>query len=147
MREVLGDVQKIEYDNAQWLDQAGGRLAIYYRVEGAFNLDEESSELRDAYGRSRFGQGCLLARRLVERGVPFVEVVLDASGAGSWDSHVNNFDMVHTHGREVLHSQIRTRVGIVTRTGDQQRRVLWTQESWPQLGDTSWSNRNETRKL
>lgn len=84
------------------LEVASKHAAIYdsalrmveTRGEGAFNLDEESSELRDAYGRSRFGQGCLLARRLVERGVPFVEVVLDASGAGSWDSHVNNFDMV-----------------------------------------------------
>ena len=40
----------------------------------AFQLEEEKAELRDAYGRNRFGQGCLLARRLVERGVAFVEV-------------------------------------------------------------------------
>ncbi|TWU11058.1 DUF1501 domain-containing protein [Allorhodopirellula heiligendammensis] len=64
------------------------------RGEGAFNLDEEPAELRDAYGRSRFGQGCLLARRLVERGVPFVEVSLDATGDASWDSHLNNFRAV-----------------------------------------------------
>ncbi len=64
------------------------------RGEGAFNLDEEPTELRDAYGRSRFGQGCLLARRLVERGVPCVEVTLDASAGGSWDSHLNNFRTV-----------------------------------------------------
>ncbi|HEX4611932.1 MAG TPA: DUF1501 domain-containing protein, partial [Urbifossiella sp.] len=38
-----------------------------------------------------FGQGCLLARRLVERGVPFVEVTL-----GGWDTHQNNFDQVRT---------------------------------------------------
>jgi hypothetical protein len=55
----------------------------------AFNLDEESSALRDAYGRNLFGQGCLLARRLVERGVPFVEVTL-----GGWDTHIENFDLV-----------------------------------------------------
>ena len=42
----------------------------------AFDLDEEPAALRDAYGRNLFGQGCLLARRLVERGVPFVEVTL-----------------------------------------------------------------------
>jgi len=64
------------------------------RGEGAFDLDEEPAVLRDAYGRSRFGQGCLLARRLVERGVPFVEVSLDASAGGSWDSHANNFAAV-----------------------------------------------------
>lgn len=64
------------------------------RGEGAFDLDDEPSVLRDAYGRSRFGQGCLLARRLVERGVPFVEVALDAAQNASWDSHVNNFASV-----------------------------------------------------
>ncbi len=62
--------------------------------EGAFKLDEEPSVLRDAYGRNRFGQGCLLARRLVERGVSFVEVTLDAAANGSWDSHVNNATVV-----------------------------------------------------
>ncbi len=63
---------------------------------GAFELDKESDELRDRYGRNRFGQGCLLARRLVERGVPFVEVGLsDVPGAaGNWDTHSNNFDQV-----------------------------------------------------
>jgi uncharacterized protein (DUF1501 family) len=55
----------------------------------AFDLDGEPAKLRDAYGRSTFGQGCLLARRLVERGVPFVEVTL-----GGWDTHDNNFEQV-----------------------------------------------------
>ena len=55
----------------------------------AFELEEESDRLRDAYGRNLFGQGCLLARRLVEQGVPFVEV-----GLGGWDTHQNNFDAV-----------------------------------------------------
>lgn len=64
------------------------------RGEGAFDLDDEPEALRDAYGRSRFGQGCLLARRLVQRGVPFVEVSLGSAGEVSWDSHVNNFRSV-----------------------------------------------------
>jgi len=64
------------------------------QAEGAFRLEEEPAELRDAYGRSRFGQGCLLARRLVERGVPFVEVTLNGSAAGTWDTHLNNFRTV-----------------------------------------------------
>jgi hypothetical protein len=55
----------------------------------AFNLDEEPDKLRDAYGRNLFGQGCLLARRLVERGVPFVEVSLNG-----WDTHNQNFEQV-----------------------------------------------------
>lgn len=52
----------------------------------AFDLTQEKAELRDAYGRDAFGQGCLLARRLVERGVRFVEVSLHG-----WDTHSNNF--------------------------------------------------------
>jgi hypothetical protein len=55
----------------------------------AFDLSEEKAGLRDKYGRNRFGQGCLLARRLVERSVPFVEVSL-----GGWDTHDNNFAQV-----------------------------------------------------
>jgi len=52
----------------------------------AFDLTQEPAELRQAYGKESFGQGCLLARRLVEHGVRFVEVAL-----GGWDTHTANF--------------------------------------------------------
>jgi len=55
----------------------------------AFDLDAEDNKLRDKYGRDRFGQGCLLARRLVEHGVRHVEVTF-----GSWDTHNANFTRV-----------------------------------------------------
>jgi uncharacterized protein (DUF1501 family) len=48
----------------------------------AFNLDEEPETMRDAYGRHKFGQSCLLARRLIEAGVSFVEVF-----RRGWDDH------------------------------------------------------------
>lgn len=48
----------------------------------AFDLGRESDQQRERYGRHPFGQGCLLARRLVEAGVPFVEVY-----QGNWDIH------------------------------------------------------------
>jgi hypothetical protein len=62
----------------------------------AFELSEEKESLRDAYGRNLFGQGCLLARRLVERGVPFVEVTLNTipGAPGGWDTHNQNFEQV-----------------------------------------------------
>jgi hypothetical protein len=65
----------------------------------AFNLDEEPAALRDRYGRNQFGQGCLLARRLVERGVPFVEVTHggvsgELGSPIAWDTHLQNFDML-----------------------------------------------------
>ncbi len=55
----------------------------------AFDLDEEPDALRKKYGGDRFGQGCLLARRLVEHGVRFVEVSF-----GNWDTHNANFTRV-----------------------------------------------------
>lgn len=55
----------------------------------AFDLSEESGKIRGDYGESNFGQGCLLARRLVEVGVRFVEVTL-----GGWDTHFDNFTAV-----------------------------------------------------
>jgi hypothetical protein len=62
----------------------------------AFSLDEEPAAVRDAYGRNQFGQSCLLARRLVERGVPFVEVTLGGINGQTfaWDTHQQNFEVV-----------------------------------------------------
>jgi hypothetical protein len=57
------------------------------RYQDSFNLDRESAKVRDAYGRGSFGSGCLMARRLVEKGVSYVEVSL-----GGWDTHNSNFD-------------------------------------------------------
>jgi uncharacterized protein (DUF1501 family) len=52
----------------------------------AFKVMQEPEEVREKYGTSGFGRGCLMARRLVEMGVPFVEVDL-----GGWDTHAGNF--------------------------------------------------------
>ena len=54
-----------------------------------FDLDQETPETHARYGTSRFGQGCLLARRLLQHDVPFVEVSL-----GGWDTHADNFASV-----------------------------------------------------
>lgn len=59
----------------------------------AFDLTKEEDETRDRYGRNRFGQACLLARRLVENGVRFIEV-----DDGGWDTHGNNFERVGEKG-------------------------------------------------
>jgi hypothetical protein len=61
----------------------------------AFDLSDEPESLRNDYGKSIFGQGCLMARRLIERGVPFVEVSLGSSSGGpGWDTHSDNFNSV-----------------------------------------------------
>src|SRR5664280_1405018 len=53
----------------------------------AFDLTEEKDAARDRYGRNQFGQSCLLARRLVEAGVPFITI-----NDGGWDTHKDNFE-------------------------------------------------------
>lgn len=52
-----------------------------------FDLSKEKDELRDRYGRHTFGQECLVARRLVENGVPYVVI----NYPGGWDTHSNHF--------------------------------------------------------
>jgi uncharacterized protein (DUF1501 family) len=53
----------------------------------AFDIADEDSKTTDRYGDTEFGRGCLLARRLVERGVTFVEVK-----SSNWDTHQDNFE-------------------------------------------------------
>jgi uncharacterized protein (DUF1501 family) len=83
------------YDNALRMTQS--------EAASAFDLSQEPAKVRDAYGKGVFGQGCLLARRLVERGVPFVEVSLTSSVAGGfgWDTHSNNFEIVKALSTEL----------------------------------------------
>lgn len=71
------------------------------QMQGMFDLSKESPKSANAYGRTRFGQSCLLARRLVEAGVPFVQVnwsdhveAEEDSGDGGWDHHYRNFQIM-----------------------------------------------------
>ncbi len=90
-----GAAHRLVYERA-------GRL-MRSQAAAAFELEREPAKVRDAYGRGRFGQGCLLARRLVERGVPFVEVTLGSIEANSpgWDTHQNNFPAVRNLSGEL----------------------------------------------
>ena len=60
----------------------------------AFNLDREPQPVRDMYGPTPFGQSCLLARRLVEAGVPLITVY--SAGNRDWDTHGDNFSLLKT---------------------------------------------------
>lgn len=71
----------------------------------AFDVSREPAELQTAYGDSPFGRGCLAARRLVEVGVPCVEVTL-----GGWDSHANNHD-IHMRQKAILDPALATLLG------------------------------------
>jgi hypothetical protein len=79
---------RLLYDRAQ-------RLVLSPKIK-AFDLTQESDAVRDRYGRTEFGQGCLLARRLIEQGVTCVEV--ESQG---WDTHDDNFARVKTLAGQV----------------------------------------------
>ena len=55
-----------------------------------FDLTQESDDLRNRYGRNTFGQSCLVARRLVEKGVPYITI----NYKGGWDTHKQNFQLM-----------------------------------------------------
>lgn len=62
----------------------------------AFSITDEPAELREKYGKNKFGQGCMLARRLIEKGVRCVEVA-----SGGWDMHLNIDDALKDRGAEM----------------------------------------------
>lgn len=76
-------------DHAKVLEKT--RALLTSEQMKAFNAQGESQQTRDRYGNTDFGRGCLLARRLVEAGVPFVEVDF-----GGWDLHQNCFSSLDT---------------------------------------------------
>ena len=78
-------------DHQQLYDKAS-KLVLSPQTE-AFNLSQEPAGLRERYGDTQFGKGCLLARRLVEAGVTFVEV-----RSSGWDTHQDNFERIREKG-------------------------------------------------
>ncbi len=83
-----------EVPGAQNLDgfyQRAFNLLSSPRTRNAFALASEKQELRDRYGKTEFGQRCLLARRLAEAGVPLVNISYCHTPRGSWDTHSSNF--------------------------------------------------------
>ncbi len=71
------------------------------KERAAFDLSLESPEVRESYTAGKFGQGCLLARRLVENGARFVEVTTEYVPFLHWDTHANGHETV-----ERLHQEI-----------------------------------------
>jgi hypothetical protein len=85
--DTLGQTLK-DNSSLRTFDQAGEQAydLILGDAGKVFDLTQEKSELRDSYGRTTFGQACLVARRLVERGVPYVTI-----NYGGWDTHEQHF--------------------------------------------------------
>jgi hypothetical protein len=80
----LGECAEFQqYDTAQ----AEAYKLILGDSRGIFNLGQEKDVMRDRYGRNHFGQSCLMARRLVESGVPYVTI-----NYRGWDTHKGHFN-------------------------------------------------------
>ena len=104
-------------DAARRIDRAGAddwnrthqtayTLLTKPETRAAFDLTREPNKTREAYGHTTFGQSCLLARRLVEGGVPYIQVnwseYVEAMSPGcdfGWDTHIYNFELLQDrHG-------------------------------------------------
>lgn len=99
-----------EFDATQTATKEAVRLMQSPALE-AFELDKETDETRDRYGRTEFGRGCLLARRLVEKGVRFVQV-----NRGGFDVHYNAFPAMQAHG-EVMDPALASLVSDLAASG------------------------------
>ncbi|MGD0091948.1 MAG: DUF1501 domain-containing protein [Planctomycetota bacterium] len=93
-RVLLGEIDsfsKSMADNSMVRSLESSQQQAYEMILGdagkAFVLSEEKDEVRDRYGRTKFGQSCLLARRLVGLGVPFITI-----NHQGWDTHKQNFE-------------------------------------------------------
>jgi hypothetical protein len=81
----------------EYYHQMATDMTLNPRVQAAFDLEHEAPRIRDIYGEHICGQSVLQARRLVEAGVPLVQVVcaagdLNGSAGDHWDTHSNNFN-------------------------------------------------------
>jgi hypothetical protein len=89
----LNTLEKAMADSATLKDLDQAEQQAYELILGdagkVFDLSQEKDEMRDRYGRNTFGQSCLAARRLVERGVPYVTI-----NYGGWDTHRQNFQVM-----------------------------------------------------
>jgi hypothetical protein len=89
--DVLGRALRDTGELAAWND-AGRQAYELILGDGAkvFDLSQEKAEVRERFGRNTFGQSCLVARRLVQRGVPYVTI----NYKGGWDTHKQNFELM-----------------------------------------------------
>jgi uncharacterized protein (DUF1501 family) len=94
-RRALLESMEQHFDDETGDAMVAGRRAVYDKAVGmmksldveAFDVSDEPESVRAAFGDTDFGRACLVASRLVSKGVRFVEVVLDG-----WDTHQDNFE-------------------------------------------------------
>ena len=117
-------------------------------LKKAFDLAKEDDALRDRYGRTTYGQSCLLARRLVEAGARFVNVYFSRSiggkGSEGWDTHQENFKDLRERLLPVTDCTVPTLIDDLDSRGLlEDTLVLWMGEfgRGPQVGDRDGKGR------
>lgn len=121
------DVQAGSLDALDENFKAAFNMITAPETKAAFQIEQETDELRDRYGRHKFGQSCLLARRMIESGVRFVTVT-----DGGWDTHQDNFKSLKNNrippidqGLRTILEDLETR-GLLDTTLDGVANQLWT---------------------
>src|SRR5581483_6619966 len=84
----------------------------------AFELTKVKPEVLERYGNTEFGRGALMARRLVEKGVRFVQI-----NRGGFDTHINNFPAMEAHG-EVMDPALAALIADLAETGLLQKTLV-----------------------
>ena len=89
LRKVLADrfARDVQSSSVNSQNSAYERVRGLMASDHLFDVEQEPTSMRDMYGPTQFGQQCLIARRLIEAGTPFVKV-----GRAWWDSHGQNFE-------------------------------------------------------
>ena len=97
-----------------------------------FDLNTEKAELRDKYGRTTFGQSCLMARRLVEIGVPYVTI-----NYGGWDTHKAHFETMNRKLPE-MDSGLSTLLEDLKDRGLLERTIVWMSGEFGRTPKVQW---------
>jgi len=98
-----------------------------------FDLSQVKDDLRDRYGRSTFGQSCLVARRLVERGVPYVTI----NYRGDWDTHKQNFQTMRRRVPE-LDKGLSTLISDLSDRGLLDSTIVWYNGEFGRTPKVMW---------
>jgi hypothetical protein len=128
-RQVDRLQRRVESDGTRGFGTAYVRalsLTTSARAKEAFDLEKEPAALRDRYGRSRFGQSCLMARRLVEAGVRYVQVNWEEKPIENWgfDNHGDNVGRLKDHQLPILDQACSALIDDLVQRGLYERTLL-----------------------
>ena len=117
-----------------WLDEC--EEEAYEMILGdagqVFDLRKETDAVRDAYGRNRFGQACLAARRLVESGVPYVAI-----NYGGWDTHKRHFESMRRN-LPMMDRGLATLISDLSRRGLLDSTIVWQGGEFGRTPKVAW---------